>query len=178
MISEHRARLPGPVRTAEGERPADLRDAPLGVAGVRHAEVAGQGLARLSRPPLLAPAPAQERPPHAALDVIDAGRRVVLGSVYAGVDSLASAIVDRVTASGAEILAGALQDYDRAVLVGERTFGKGLVQATRPLSVLMAERVQWLRDWARDSTAPRVWARRSLAKSPPDPCHSCPAGTA
>lgn len=42
-------------------------------------------------------------------------------------------LTSEASASAAEIVSGALQDYDRAVLVGRKTFGKGLVQTTREL---------------------------------------------
>lgn len=42
-------------------------------------------------------------------------------------------LVNGSSASASEILSGSLQDLDRAVIVGTRTYGKGLVQTTRPL---------------------------------------------
>src|SRR5437660_3082358 len=43
-------------------------------------------------------------------------------------------LVNRLTASAAEIVSGAIQDHDRGLIVGEVTFGKGLVQTVYPLS--------------------------------------------
>ncbi len=43
-------------------------------------------------------------------------------------------LVDRNSASASEVVSGSLQDLDRAVVIGQRTYGKGLVQQTKPLT--------------------------------------------
>jgi len=42
-------------------------------------------------------------------------------------------LIDQESASAAEIVAGVIQDYDRGILIGKKTYGKGLVQTIRPL---------------------------------------------
>ncbi len=54
------------------------------------------------------------------------------GRVFFNVENVA-VIIDGGTASASEILAGAVQDWDRGMIVGQRSFGKGLVQELYPL---------------------------------------------
>lgn len=67
-------------------------------------------------------------------------------------------LVDEFTASAAEIISGALQDHDRAVVVGQRTFGKGVVQTVYPLAAGRQIRIttgSWLTPLGRSLHRPR-----------------------
>jgi carboxyl-terminal processing protease len=74
-------------------------------------------------------------------------------------------LVDRGSASAAEVVAGALHDNGRATLVGDRTFGKGLVQAVQPLATGAALKLTVARyltpggaDLSRGGIRPDLWA--------------------
>ncbi|HUO24676.1 MAG TPA: S41 family peptidase [Candidatus Aquilonibacter sp.] len=63
-----------------------------------------------------------------------AEKRYVAQHGNGGKDYPLVVLVNRLTASAAEIVSGAIQDHDRGLIAGEVTFGKGLVQTVYPLS--------------------------------------------
>ena len=71
----------------------------------------------------------------------------VVGASQLTIDLPMVVLVDSFTASGGEVLAGALQDYDRAIVAGSKTFGKGSVNILRQLgdgSGLYITTARWL----------------------------------
>jgi carboxyl-terminal processing protease len=88
-------------------------------------------------------------------------------------------LVNRYSASAAEIVAGALQDHDRALILGETTFGKGLVQTVYPLSDNTALALTWAhfytpsgrliqRDYSKKSFYDYYFHRDENARNPVD----------
>ena len=71
-------------------------------------------------------------------------------------------LVNRGTASSAEVIAGALQDHDRAAVVGTPTYGKGVLQTTYPLG----EEVALKLTTAKWFTPSGRWVQRPPAESP------------
>lgn len=78
-------------------------------------------------------------------------------------------LVDEFTASAAEIVSGALQDHDRALILGQRTFGKGVVQTLLPLPANRRLRLttgSWYTPLGRSLHRPRDSEGRPLPEDP------------
>jgi carboxyl-terminal processing protease len=85
--------------------------------------------------------------------------KTYLAETPGGWDDLRLAVlVNRGTASSAELVAGALQDHDRAVLVGTPTYGKGVLQTTYPIGdevALKLTTARWFTPSGRTVQRPR-----------------------
>jgi len=91
------------------------------------------------------------------------GPRVYLAEESAQWDGIRLALlVNRGTASSAEVIAGALQDHDRAAIVGTPTYGKGVLQTTYPLG----EEVALKLTTAKWFTPSGRWVQRPPAEAP------------
>jgi carboxyl-terminal processing protease len=76
-------------------------------------------------------------------------------------------LVNDGTASSAELIAGALQDHDRAVVVGLPTYGKGVLQTTYPLGNEMAVKLttaRWFTPSGRSVNRPRTASDSAIAQ--------------
>jgi carboxyl-terminal processing protease len=88
-------------------------------------------------------------------------------------------VVDNKTASAAEVVAGALQDHDRAVVLGMTTYGKGSVQHVFPVTSGGAVRLttaRWLTPLGRYISNPPVPDDADLQDSVPRPKYKTDAG--
>ncbi|MFL5493566.1 MAG: S41 family peptidase [Gemmatimonadales bacterium] len=79
-------------------------------------------------------------------------------------------LVNRGTASSAELVAGALQDHDRAVIAGTPSFGKGVLQTTYPLAdevALKLTTARWFTPSGRSVQRPRADTAGGVGNRPP-----------
>jgi carboxyl-terminal processing protease len=80
-------------------------------------------------------------------------------------------LTDERSASASEIVAGALQDHDRALVVGQTSFGKGLVQGVYPLDggyYLKLTTGKWFTPSGRTIQRPRKFVNGQFVEIPPD----------
>src|SRR5205814_3365883 len=79
-------------------------------------------------------------------------------------------LTDERSAYAAEIVTGALQDHDRALVVGQTTFGKGLVQGVYPLDggyALKLTTGKWFTPSGRSIQRPRKFVNGQFVEEPP-----------
>ena len=97
--------------------------------------------------------------------------KVYLSGQSGGWDDLRLALlVNHGTASSAELIAGALQDHDRAMIVGTPTFGKGVLQTTYPLGEEIAIKLttaRWFTPSGRTVQRPRLDTEGALGNRTP-----------